>query len=76
MLRSMIGDLNAVADIIPVDLAANMMIAITWKVGVNKYVQVLWHVQLNCGVVRSIREWFVCSDGMEEEMAVGIIPLV
>lgn len=30
MLRSMIGDLNAVADIIPVDFSANMMLAIAW----------------------------------------------
>ena len=30
MLRSMIGNLNAVADIIPVDFSANMMLAIAW----------------------------------------------
>ena len=30
MLRSMIGDLNAVADIIPVDFSANMMLSIAW----------------------------------------------
>lgn len=30
MLRSMIGDLNAIADIIPVDFSANMMLAIAW----------------------------------------------
>lgn len=30
MLRSMIGDFNAVADIIPVDFSANMMLAIAW----------------------------------------------
>jgi len=30
MLRSMIGDFNAVADIVPVDFSANMMLAIAW----------------------------------------------
>lgn len=30
MLRSMIGDLNAIADIIPVDYSANMLLAIAW----------------------------------------------
>ena len=30
MLRSMMGELNAVADIIPVDFSANMMLAIAW----------------------------------------------
>ena len=30
MLRSMIGDLNAMADIVPVDYSANMMLAIAW----------------------------------------------
>lgn len=37
MLRSMIGDLNAVADIIPVDFSANMMLAIAWHRVVKRH---------------------------------------
>ena len=37
MLRSMIGDFNAVADIIPVDYCANMMLAIAWHRVVKRW---------------------------------------
>lgn len=36
LLRSMIGDMSATADIIPVDIPVNLMIAVAWFVGLNK----------------------------------------
>lgn len=37
VLRSMIGDFNAVADLIPVDYCANMMLAIAWHRVVKRH---------------------------------------
>ena len=38
VLRSMIGDVNAVSDIIPVDLAVNMLVCVGWYAGTKRYV--------------------------------------
>jgi hypothetical protein len=38
MLRFMKGDFNAIADIIPVDTAVNMMICVAWETGTKRYV--------------------------------------
>ena len=34
----MIGDVNAVADIVPVDLAVNMLVCTGWYAGTKRYV--------------------------------------
>ena len=36
MLRTMIGSSSAIADIVPVDICANMMIAIAWHTAVKQ----------------------------------------
>lgn len=36
VLRSMIGDVNAVSDIIPVDLAVNMLVCVGWYAGTKR----------------------------------------
>lgn len=36
MLRAMLGSNNAIADIIPVDVCVNMMIAIAWHTAVKR----------------------------------------
>ena len=38
VLRSMIGDVNAVSDIIPVDISVNMMVCIGWYTGTKRQV--------------------------------------
>ena len=49
MLRSMIGDLNAIADIIPVDFSANMMLAIAWHRVVKRW-KMCYNVFIRLGV--------------------------
>ena len=36
MLRTMLGSNSAIADIIPVDICVNMMIAIAWNTAVKQ----------------------------------------
>ena len=38
MLRSMIGNIDAVADIIPVDTCSNMMVTLAWHTACKRYV--------------------------------------
>ena len=38
MLRAMIGSNSAIADIVPVDVCVNMMIAIGWHTAIQPYV--------------------------------------
>ena len=40
VLRSMIGDVNAVSDIVPVDIAVNMLVCVGWYAGTKRYVHV------------------------------------
>jgi fatty acyl-CoA reductase len=36
VLRSMIGDVNAVADIVPIDIAVNMLVCTGWYAGTKR----------------------------------------
>lgn len=60
MLRSMIGDFNAVADIIPVDYCANMMLAIAWHRVVKRHSAIpIYH--LTTGMLNGCTWGNVCS---------------
>lgn len=39
MLRAMLGSSTAIADIVPVDICVNMMIAVAWHTGIKKSVE-------------------------------------
>ena len=43
----MLGSSSAIADIVPVDICVNMMIAIAWHVGVKKSVTIVEHRKEN-----------------------------
>lgn len=38
----MLGSCSAIADIVPVDVCVNMMIAIAWHIGVKRYLQIVF----------------------------------
>lgn len=60
MLRSMMGELNAVADIIPVDFSANMMLAIAWHRVTKKHSGIpIYH--LTTGLLNGCTWGEICS---------------
>lgn len=36
MLRAMLGSSSAIADIVPVDICANMMVAVAWYTAIKR----------------------------------------
>ena len=36
MMRTMIGNNTAIADIVPIDICVNMMIAVAWSTGIKQ----------------------------------------
>ena len=49
VLRSMIGDVNAVSDIIPVDIAVNMLVCVGWYAGTKRSQSIpIFHCTTGC----------------------------